>query len=267
MNPRQNAHNFQSEEDTSYAYLCRRLRELGGMDLAAYKSAQVQRRLNSFLERHRLPNLIALARSLDDPQRLEELKIFLTINVSEFFRNPERFLELQDQVMPHLPPGGVRVWSAGCANGAEPYTLAMIIQKARPNVEHHVWATDIDGPSLAKAEAALFGPQDVKSVPRGFLRSSFVQEGQVYRVHPRVRRLVQFARHDLLRDEFPTGYHLVVCRNVLIYFTEEARAKVCMGFRQALVPGGFLFMGGTETLLNPPAFGFAQFRPFFYRAV
>ena len=255
------------EADSSYVFLCRRLRELGAMDLAAYKSPQVQRRLVSFLQKRHLPNLAALARALDDPGCLEELKVFLTINVTEFFRNHERFLELAEHVLPQLPAGSLRVWSAGRANGAEPYSLAMLLHKARPALEHRIWGTDIDGPSLAKAETGLYASLELKGLPREFLQTCFLTEGQFSRVHPQIRRMVRFAHHDLLRHTFPTGYHLIACRNVLIFFTDEARTKIYRGFRQALEPGGFLFVGGTETLLNSPEFGLVQYRPFFYRAV
>jgi len=255
------------DPDSSYLFLCRRLRELGAMDLAAYKSPQVQRRLVSFLEKRRLPNLAALARALDDPGCLEDLKVFLTINVTEFFRNYERFVELDEHVLPQLPAGNLRVWSAGCSNGAEAYSLAMLLHKGRPAVEHHIWGTDINGPGLAKAETGLYTLPELKGLPREYLQTCFLAEGQFHRVHPEIRRMVRFAHHDLLRHTFPAGYHLIACRNVMIYFTEEARAKIYRGFRKALEPEGFLFVGGTETLLNSPDFGLVQYRPFFYRAV
>ena len=250
-----------------FEHLRRRVRSLTGLDLGAYKQQQMQRRLRSFCERNRLENFVALAKSLEDPEKLEEFKVYVTINVSEFFRNPQRFRELQTDVLPELPSGALKIWSAGCANGAEPYSLAMLMRHARPGPGHVILATDIDAPSLDRAQKGVYGASDIKSVPQEILDKGFAVVGDQYTVRPTMRRMVTFQRHDLLHDTYPQGMDVIVCRNVVIYFSDEARNRIFRGFRKALRPGGFLFVGSTETLFSPERFGFKQYRPFFYRAI
>ncbi len=240
---------------------------LCGVDLNAYRKPQLLRRLRSLLERKRADSLYGLARLLEEPDELEEFKVFLTINVSEFFRNQQWFAQLEQEVLPQLPAGPLRVWSAGCANGAEAYTLAMVLRRQRPGIRHYILGTDVDGPSLTRARAAVYTATDVKAVPEDILRREFIIEGDRYCLRPEIRLMVHFARHDLLRDPYPRGLDLIACRNVVIYFTDEAREQVYTRLRQSLRAGGFLFVGGTETVLSPRRFGFEQYRPFFYRAV
>ncbi len=250
-----------------FEHLRRKVHSLSGLDLGAYKQQQMQRRLRAFCQRHGFRDFIALAQTLEDPVKLEEFKVYVTINVSEFFRNPQRFEELTNAVLPELPAGALRVWSAGCANGAEPYTLAILLRRARPGLYHTIVATDIDGPSLKRAQHGVYNADDVRSVPKDILDGEFSCADEKYTLRPTVRRMVTFKQHDLLNDPYPQNMDIVVCRNVVIYFSEEVRNRLFSGFRSALRTRGFLFVGSTETLFNPEQFGFKQFRPFFYRAI
>ncbi len=231
-----------------------------GVPLGQYKEPQMKRRLASVMARRGIAAWPEFARRIGaDPALLSDVKDTLTINVSEFFRQPERFMELKDVHLPGLlgQRRSLRLWSAGCSIGCEPYTLAMILLEVDPTVTHSIIATDVDIPILSQARSgAGFHANDVRSVPPAFLKKYFVRSGDSYAVTEPVKRLVTFRRHDLLSDPYPRDLDLILCRNVVIYFTEEAKARIYDGFAQALRPGGLLFVGGSEMIMRSHDLGF-----------
>ncbi|MFO7245971.1 MAG: protein-glutamate O-methyltransferase CheR [Thermaerobacter sp.] len=241
-----------------------------GIDLAPYASAQLFRRLDSFCHRHGIADLAGLARRLEaEPALGEAFAAFLTINVTEFFRNPQQWAALR-RLLPSLPlspGGGVRAWSAGCSIGAEPYSLAMLLREALPGRRHQVLATDIDADALAQAEAGRYTAEQVTGVPDD-LKSRYLRaEDGGFTVVEALRRMVRFQRHDLLRDPPPGRFDLVLCRNVTIYFNAAGRDRVYRCLSQSLVEGGLLFIGATESLLSPAPYGLSPVEPGFYRKV
>ncbi len=249
----------------------KRAYQIAGVDLTAYKAPQMERRLGTLLARAQVPSFAEYARLLErDPQRRQEFRDFVTINVSEFFRDADRFGELERRVLPTLVRGGrsLHVWSAGCSIGAEPYSLAIILRELAPGRQHTILATDIDETILARARSgAGYAAADIRGTsPERMARWFSVDAKGLYSVSPSVRALVTFQKHDLLRDPFPPGpFDLVVCRNVVIYFTEEAKERIYAGFVRALHPGGVLFVGGTEAIMYPQTLGLEVLGPGFYR--
>lgn len=244
--------------------------DLTGIDLDCYKGTQMERRLQTIMRRAGVPDLAAYARLLaGNPARVKEFQDFLTINVSEWLRNPEKFEELQRSIFPELLKSGqpIKVWSAGCSNGSEPYSLAMILDELDPNGRHQVLATDLDEEILKVAQAGSYSEKDIKNVPPARRAKYFTQQGDTFTVKPTLKARVHFERHNLLKDPFPSGLDMVLCRNVVIYFTEEAKEELYKRFHKSLKPGGILFVGGTESLLKARELGFASSSPFFYRAV
>ena len=132
-------------------------------------------------------------------------------------------------------------------------------------MRHRIQATDVDPRVVERAREGLFLPADVRSVPAPLLKSYFVPEGEQYRVREDVRRDVQFRVHNLLCDPFPSGIDLIACRNVVIYFSEEAKDRLYERFYGALRPGGVLFIGSTERINRYRETGFEQVAAFFYR--
>ncbi|HEY8346342.1 MAG TPA: protein-glutamate O-methyltransferase CheR [Symbiobacteriaceae bacterium] len=253
-----------------YPLFRKRLLELTGIDLDCYKGTQMERRLQTIMRRAGVPDLTTYAHLLtENPAKLKEFQDFLTINVSEWLRNPEKFEELQRVILPELlrRRNSLRIWSAGCANGAEPYSVAMLLDELDPRECHQILATDIDAEILKVAMEGVYTEKDMKNVSPERRRRYFIQEGDRYRVIPALRRRVQFKRHNLLADPFPSEIDLLLCRNVVIYFTEAAKEELYRRFHKALSPGGILFVGSTESLLRPQEFGFVSVSPFFYRAV
>lgn len=244
--------------------------ELTGIDLDCYKGTQMERRLQSIMRRAGVADLHAYASLLaSTPSRLKEFQDFLTINVSEWLRNPDKFEELQKVILPGLLKESrrLRIWSAGCSNGSEPYSVAMLLDELDPHGQHEILATDIDEEILKVARLGIYQEKDIRAVSPARRARYFIQRGEQVEVKPVLRARVRFARHNLLSDPFPLNLDLILCRNVVIYFTEEAKDELYRKFHRALRPGGILFVGGTESLLKARELGFASASAFFYRAV
>lgn len=252
-----------------YIYVKKKIRELTKVDLDNYGSGQMIRRLDGFISRTKAVNMAEYFKLLEkDVKELARLQDFLTINVSEFFRDIAHFSVLQDKVLPELLKQNKRlnIWSAGCSNGAEPYSVAMILENIAPEINHRILATDIDKNILIQASAG--GPyraSDIRNVARAFsLKYLSVKDG-AYWVSEGLRKKVTFRQHDLMRDTFEGAFDLIICRNVVIYFTDEAKKKLKQKFHNSLKMNGILFIGGTETMLDAAGLGFQRMYNCFYR--
>jgi chemotaxis protein methyltransferase CheR len=245
--------------------------QITGLDLTSYKAPQMHRRLVALLSRLRVDNFVTYARLLEtDAQRRQEFCDYVTINVSEFFRDVDRFGELERKVLPTLLSNspGLRIWSAGCSMGAEPYSLSIVLSELAPGRAHSILATDIDETILNRArEGTGYLATDLRNAGAERIKRWFVAtpDGR-FSVGPAVRTPIRFSRQDLLRDRYPSGpFDLIACRNVVIYFTEDAKERIYEGFVGALAPGGVLFVGGTEAIMRPQALGLTVMGPGFYR--
>lgn len=187
--------------------------------------------------------------------------------MTEFFRTPEKFDELEKRVIPDLlkQSAKLNIWSAGCSIGAEPYSLAIMLNELTPQVRHRILATDLDIEMLAKAKQGTYTANELKNIPSARLAKYFKQADGKATINDDIRAKVEFGRHNLLVDKFETGFDLILCRNVVIYFTEAAKDSLYRRFFAALKPGGVLFVGGTEAILNFRDIGFSHYLPFFYR--
>ncbi len=251
-----------------YEYLKNRIRTLVKFDLENYRSNQMMRRLDGFIARAAGTNVARYCEILShDQQEVARLRDFLTINVSEFFRDLPYFTVLQRTILPELLKHSPRlnIWSAGCSIGAEAYSMAMILECLTPFSSHRILATDIDDDSLSKAAAG--GPYraaDVKNVPEA-MKKYLVGSGDSYSVIQKIRERVHVRRHDLMLDPAEFGFDLIVCRNVVIYFAEAAKKRLKLRFARSLKPGGVLFIGATETMSDAGELGFERLSPCFYR--
>lgn len=249
-----------------YAIFVEQVHRKTGINLAHYKEAQMKRRLTSFRDREGYMNFKAMLQGFEkDPVLLERFLNRITINVSEFFRNPERWRYLQEEIFPSLlkQHSYLKCWSAACSTGEEPYTLAIILTVLRRSFE--LWATDIDRAVLERAKTGEYDGQALKHVSDDLKQQFFVQIGDNrYEVSADLKKYVRFAQHDLLSDVYPQRYHLIVCRNVMIYFTDEAKTRIYRALAESLIPGGVLFVGSTEQILRPANYGLEPIAPFFY---
>lgn len=255
--------------DEEYVYLQEQIRKLTGIDLTDYKTAQMRRRLDGFLSRIPgtgvTPYCQMLAR---DPAALQRLKDFLTINVSEFFRDTDQFNVLRTQILPDLLKKGspLNIWSAGCSMGAEPYSVAITLNELDPKAQFRILGTDLDQTILARARAGgPYSEADIKNVSKHLRQKYFTTCDEGFKVLDSVKARIQFRQQNLLKDSFTKGFDLIICRNVVIYFSDDAKRTLNRGFHDSLNENGVFFIGGTESLLDAQALGFTRISSSFYR--
>lgn len=251
-----------------YEAFKKKIGELIGIDLTFYKSQQMDRRIHSLMQMWEVQtyeDYYALIKT--NPQRNKEFVKKLTINVSEFYRNPDRFVELQQKILPELLNrfSTLRIWSAGCSDGSEPYSVAIIAHEMKIENRVKIIASDVDRQILEKAQLASYMPNELKNLPPGLLGKYFDANGSQFVLKHQIKNIIEFRHQNLLLDPFEAGWHLIICRNVVIYFTEEAKKMLYLKFFNALKPGGYLMVGGTEPLLNYRHLGFENITTAFYR--
>ena len=247
----------------------KKLNDKTGIDLQLYKEPQMKRRIGNLVTRSEFKTFTAYFDNVvKNKDTFAEFIEYLTINVSEFFRNPDKFSKIEKEIIPHLLKKSpkLNIWSAGCSIGAEPYSLSIIMKELTPNVRHRILASDLDVDILAKARKGEYTDNELKSMDKARLAKYFTKTpAGTYLVKPEIKSAVEFKRHNLLKDKFETGFDLILCRNVVIYFTEEAKDQLYGHFFESLKPGGILFVGATEAILNFRKLGYTSFQPFFYQ--
>ncbi|WP_026694825.1 CheR family methyltransferase [Peribacillus kribbensis] len=245
-----------------------RIKKLTGIDLALYKEAQMKRRLISLYERKGYQSFDEFYRAVSrDEKLLLDLLDRMTINVSEFFRNFKRWEVLETKLLPSLLKRNpsLKVWSAACSSGEEPYTIAMLLAKYVPLSQVSILATDIDENILARARLGIYPERSLNEVPDEIKKRYFIKEEESYHISGEIKQAVTFRKHNLLHDAFKTDFDLIICRNVLIYFTEDAKRDLYRKFSSSLREGGIFFVGSTEQIFNPQDYGFASEDTFFYK--
>lgn len=253
-----------------YSEFIQGIKRKTGIDLSLYKEAQMKRRLTALYEKKGYGSFQEFFSVLNrDREEMEEFLDRMTINVSEFFRNYKRWEVLETKILPRLLKGStsIKVWSAACSTGEEPYTLSMMLSKYIPLSKGSITATDIDKNALQRARNGVYPERSLSEIPEELKRSYFTQEGQLFKLNEEVKRSVTFKQQNLLSDPFEGKYDLIVCRNVLIYFTEEAKNLLYKKFNASLKPGGVLFVGSTEQIFNPSQYGFETEDTFFYKKI
>ena len=227
----------------------------------SYKEKCLRRRIAVRMRARGVHRFADYAALLDrDAVEYERLLDALTINVTKLFRNWSTFDAVSRLVVPILWEGAarpIRVWSAGCSSGEEPYSLAILFHqyaaergKSADGSRVQVVASDIDRASLESARRGQFAEAAFADTPTD-LRRRYFSVRPPFEVAPEIRPLVSFERRDLIVDPAPSGMHLIACRNVLIYFDRTTQETLFQRFHDALAPGGFLVLGKVETLLGP----------------
>jgi chemotaxis protein methyltransferase CheR len=252
----------------AYERIAREVHLLLGIDLSRYRPTQVWRRVNGFAAARGMLDADELVLRVRQDVALRQAFLdMLTINVSEFFRNPEAWDALAEQ---HLRPmfrsqAPVRIWSAGCSVGFEPFTIAMLTREIAPFAGVEILATDVDETSLSKARKATFTEAQMAGVSPTRQRRFFRRMDGKWQVRPEIQAPVTFRRQDLVTDPCEGPFDIVVCRNVVIYFTEQAKTDLYGRFHDCLRPGGILFLGATEAIPNARTFGLLPAGSTFYK--
>lgn len=240
------------------------------IDLSAYKRPQMERRINSFMRTAECADYKSFVSLLmADAEIRHKFNEFITINVSEFFRNPDHWKILEEDIIPLLMKQRplLKVWSAGCSTGEEAYSLAMLFQTKYPGHVKKIKATDLDQKVLEKAMRALYANKVVKTLPSIYLHRYMQPEGENFRVADEITKIVEFSRHDLLKDPYENDYDLILCRNVFIYLTEDSKQSLYRKFSASLRKGGVLFIGSTEQIFQALEVGFQSRDTFFYQKI
>jgi len=252
-----------------YEALKKEVMKLSRIDLNAYKERQMKRRINSLMSKNGFKDYTEYVEELRKKgDTYEEFITYLTINVSEFFRNTSQWDVLKSEVFPYLFSQfgkRIKIWSAACSTGDEPYSLVMVLSEFLPLNKIQIIATDIDKQILAKAKVGLYNKKSIAGVPEKFIEKYFEKVGSSYRVSDEIKKCVTFKQHNLLKDPYPSDLDLIVCRNVLIYFTEEAKTGIYDRFNRALKKEGILFVGSTEQIMQAREHKFETIRSFFYK--
>lgn len=247
--------------------ICKLLKEKRGFDFSGYRKPMLERRFKKRLFATSKENYTDYYNYLlENEDELDNIIDVLTISVSHFFRNPLAFEVLQDYIFPKIildkkatTNNNIRVWSAGCSEGQEPYSLSIALdeylKKEKLNYEQVVFATDIDKLALTKAAEGIYKENNVLNVKHGTLKNYFIEENNSFKISDDIRNNVKFSIFDLTNEtkSYPTdsiygGFDIVSCRNVLIYFNFNIQKIIIEKLYNSLNPGGFLLLGESESV-------------------
>ncbi|MFZ0271708.1 MAG: protein-glutamate O-methyltransferase CheR [Acidobacteriaceae bacterium] len=248
-----------------FSKLCDFVYSEAGIRLGPEKKTMLEGRLKRRLRELNIDSYKGYCEYLfgDEGQRREITSFIdvVTTNKTDFFREPKHFDYLTQRALPELTARAagqpLLVWSAGCSSGEEPYTLAMLLSEfgeTRPGFRFHVLATDISTKVLAKAELGIYSGDDVEPVPlplrRKYLMRSRERDAGQVRIVPELRKLVEFRRLNFMDSDYGVAEKVdaVFCRNVIIYFDRPTQEKILGRLSSYLKPGGYLFVGHSETL-------------------
>lgn len=247
------------ESDLGFQYLKRKI-TAKGLNCTGYKDDFLKRRFDGRMNVKGISSYAEYARYLDrNPTEFKELVDALTINVSEFFRDPTLWAAFQTRIMPAIIKEKIqnsqrelKIWSAGCADGEEPYTIAIaVIDALSYNLkafEIQIVATDVDPESLNRARRGVYSPARLKLVEHSVLQRFFTcVDGANLRISDEVKRFVTFQPHDLFTCPPSSTFDVISCRNVIIYFCRELQQAIFRNFHQALSPEGYLILGKVES--------------------
>lgn len=260
----------------SYEWFIKEFKEYSTIDLSLYKEAQMKRRIEGYITKH--INEVNYNVFLNEIKKNNELcknfLEFITINVTEFFRNYPMWETLRTLIIPKIIKNNeLKVWSAGCSTGEEAYTIAMILKEFYPNLKFEILATDIDKRVLEMAQNGIYNINSMKSVPQELKFKYFDKVNDtpdnknMYKIKEFLKENVSFKHHNMLYDEFPKNLDLIICRNVVIYFKEETKSSLYEKFFLSLNNNSCLFVGNTEQILNHKELGFKINNTFFFEKI
>ena len=239
------------------------------IDLNYYKEKQMRRRIDTLVNKNGAKSYeeyVKLIRT--DKALFEQFVNFLTINVSEFYRNTDQWKLMDETVIPKIlanNKGTINIWSAACSTGDEPYSLAMAFSKHVPLNKIKITATDIDKQVIQHAQVGLYNAKSIAGVPADMKRKYFTQVGTSYKIADEIKKCVTFKEHNLLKDTYPKNFDLILCRNVVIYFTDDAKDMIYQKFYDSLKSKGVLFIGSTEQITNYKDLGFERLSSFYFQ--
>jgi len=253
--------------DMDYEVFKQEIFKITKINLTLYKEKQMKRRIDALIKKNNINTYQEYVQVLkNNKDSFKEFVNYLTINVSEFYRNPDQWDVLEKEILPLLlsKKRNITIWSSACSTGDEPYTLVMVLNKILPLSSIKILATDIDLGALEKAQNGIYASKSLENLPKTMKEKYFTVIGDSYKIKDEVKNCVEFKQFNLFRDPYPKGIDLIVCRNVLIYFTEEAKNDIYKNFNMSLNAQGVLFVGSTEQLIMATKYNFKSLKTFFY---
>ncbi len=253
----------------NYEWFKKEIYKLTKIDLNFYKEKQMRRRIDTLARKNQAKSYEEYVKLIStDKEKFKQFINFITINVSEFYRNPDQWTLMDRDVIPEIlkhNKGQIKIWSAACSTGDEPYSLAMAFSKHVPLSNIRILATDIDDQVIASAKAGLYDAKAVANVPADLKKKYFTPVGDSFKISDDIKKCVTFKEHNLLKDAYPKDYDLILCRNVVIYFTDEAKDMIYKNFYDSLKSDGILFIGSTEQITTYRELGFKRLSSFYFQ--
>lgn len=227
------------------------------IDLDGYKLDRVERRTKSLMRRYGVENFEECIDLIDNDQEFREAYLnHFTINTSEFFRNPENFKFLEENVLPKLAAtrNRIKIWSAPCSNGCEPYTLAIILKELGLKAnQFEIYASDLDPAILTEAKNGVYRESSVKNVPEKIMKKYFTPDTDkenFFRLSSKIKKLVRFEQKDLINSRFNEKWDLILSRNFFIYLTKDMKDQLIKKFISVLNKDSYFFLGNTEYIFS-----------------
>ncbi|MDY6931072.1 MAG: protein-glutamate O-methyltransferase CheR [Halobacteriota archaeon] len=250
-----------TEEDIAFDAIKRRIFEVRGLDTRQYKDSYIKRRLAVRMRANSAETYMDYLQILKKKtEEFNPLMDSLTINVTEFFRNPETYQAVEgifrDIIVEKKNRGRnlLRIWSAGCSSGEEPYSIAILLSEILgdeiSDFNITIYATDIDPIILNKAKAGVYKSENLKNVSEARIDKYFKSSGEDYIIRDEIKRMIRFQKLDLIADKKSKSFDMILCRNVVIYFSRELQERLYMDFYTSLNHNGYFVMGKTETLVG-----------------
>jgi chemotaxis protein methyltransferase CheR len=254
--------NKSDHEERDFLLLKDKIYRATSLDCHQYKDNYLKRRINVRMHVWGVKTYGEYLRILNSyPGEYKELMEDITINVTQFFRDPEVYKLMEEEILPLLIYDKVknnrrviRFWSAGCASGEEPYSMAILMDdllgEESKSFMVSIQGTDIDETCLTAARDGIYLPRQIENVRPKYLSRYFQYDGEMYHISDRIKDMVRFKKQDLFSDKKGAHFDLITCRNVLIYFTKEMQQKLFLQFLNQLNEGGYLIIGKTETMIG-----------------
>ena len=249
----------------------KQINSLLNIDLNYYKEKQMKRRITSLLTRNNYKDFDDYYLGIKNNKKiLNEFINYLTINVSEFYRNPSQWHVLENYILPDIIKkckGSPKVWSSACSTGEEPHSTVMLLSKFFDLKNIKILATDIDEEAMRKAKIGLYSEKSLQNLPLEFKNKFFDRIESSYKIKDTIKNCVDFKKIDLLKNPFPRDIDLLICRNVMIYFTDKGKELLYKKFFESLSNEGVLFLGSTEQIILPERYNYRSIKTFFYKKI
>ncbi|MTH54785.1 protein-glutamate O-methyltransferase CheR [Bacillus mangrovi] len=249
---------FSAREEMEIDLLLEGVYRLSGYDFRSYMRSSIGRRIQNRLRLEQIPTISGLLeKAIHEPEMLTKLLNDFSINVTEMFRNPSFFKAFREKAVPHLKNFPViRIWHAGCSTGEEVFSMAILLEEEGLSDRTQIFATDMNERVLNLAKQGKFALNKMQNYTKNYMLSGgsrsfsefYSADEQYAYIHPELMKNISFAQHNLVTDQSFNEFHVIVCRNVLIYFTGALQNQVHQLFYDSLSDGGFLGLGDKESL-------------------